>query len=371
VDPRYQQLSEVIAGHSIKVTPGDNVLIEAYEIPEAFVIALIREVRKLGGRPMVDLKNQRILRELVHGADQENMALIGACERFRMEQVQCYVGIRGNHNISEMSDVPGEKMKQFQSAWYKPVHFEWRVPKTRWVVMRWPHASMAQQAGMSTEAFEKFYFDVVMVDYPGMAKAQQPLVERMTETKLVEISGPGTDLRFSMEGIPVVPCSGEANLPDGECFSCPVKDSVEGVIQFNTPTIYLGTTFKDIRLVFEKGKIIEATADKTEKLNEILDTDEGARYIGEFSLAFNPVIQEPMLDILFDEKIAGSFHFTPGNAYDDADNGNRSEVHWDMVMIQRPEYGGGEIRFDGELIRKDGLFVVDALKGLNPENLAL
>ncbi len=222
---------------------------------------------------------------------------------------------------------------------------------------------------MSTEAFEDFYFDVVMVDYPRMAEAQEPLVERMSQARQVEITGPGTELRFSIADIPVIPCSGEANLPDGECFTSPVKDSVVGVIQFNAPTIYHGTTFKDVRLVFQNGKIVEATADKTEKLNEILDTDPGARYVGEFSLAFNPVIKEPMLDILFDEKIDGSFHFTPGSAYDEADNGNRSDVHWDMVMIQRPDYGGGRISFDGEVIRENGLFVPTELQRLNPDSL--
>ena len=188
-------------------------------------------------------------------------------------------------------------------------------------------------------------------------------------TDEVHIVGKGTDLRFSIKDIPVIPCAGEKNIPDGECFTAPVRDSVNGTIHFNTPTIYQGTTFTDVRLRFENGKIVEASANHTEKLNEILDTDEGARYIGEFSIAFNPHITTPMLDILFDEKIAGSLHITPGKAYEVADNGVRSAVHWDMVMIQRPEYGGGEIYFDGELIRKDGQFVIPALAPLNPENL--
>jgi aminopeptidase len=226
---------------------------------------------------------------------------------------------------------------------------------------------MAQQARMSTEAFEQFYFDVATVDYAAMEQALLPLKERMARTDRIRIVGPGTDLRFSIKGIPVVGCSGERNIPDGETFTSPVLDSVEGRLSVNTASLYQGVVFERIVLEFEGGKIVSAEANHAERLNRILDADEGARRIGEFSLAFNPRILHPMMDTLFDEKIAGSFHFTPGQAYEEADNGNRSEIHWDLVTIQRPEYGGGEIYFDGELIRKDGRFVVPELAGLNPE----
>jgi aminopeptidase len=228
---------------------------------------------------------------------------------------------------------------------------------------------MAQAANMSTEAFENFYFDVCTMDYRKMSRAMVPLKKRMRKADKVRLTAPGTDLSFSIKGIGAVECVGLRNIPDGEVFSCPVRDSVNGVIQFNTPTIYSGTRFDNIRLEFRKGKIIKATGSNTKRLNEILDTDAGARYVGEFSLGFNPYIQNPMCDILFDEKIAGSLHFTPGQAYEDCDNGNRSAVHWDMVLIQRPEWGGGEVWFDGEVIRKNGLFVPKDLKPLNPQNL--
>ena len=148
-----------------------------------------------------------------------------------------------------------------------------------------------------------------------------------------------------------------------------MRDSVQGHVTFNAPTIYQGVPFDGVRLEFRDGKVVKATGNPETKLNEILDSDEGARYIGEFSLAFNPHVLSPMRDILFDEKISGSFHFTPGQAYADADNGNRSQVHWDMVCIQRPEWGGGEIRFDGEVVRRDGLFVPAELQALNPDAL--
>jgi aminopeptidase len=228
---------------------------------------------------------------------------------------------------------------------------------------------MAQQAGMSTEAFEDFYFKVCTLDYARMTPGMKVLADLMKKTDRVHIKGPGTDLRFSIKGIGAQPCGGLRNIPDGEVFSCPVKDSVEGHVQYNAPTVYLGASFDNIRLAFRKGRVVEATANNTKRLNEILDSDAGARYIGEFAIGFNPHILEPMRDILFDEKIAGSFHFTPGQAYEGVGNGNKSQVHWDMVCIQRPEYGGGEIWFDDKLIRKDGLFVPKALQKLNPAYL--
>jgi aminopeptidase len=250
----------------------------------------------------------------------------------------------------------------------RPV-LNYRVNKTRWVVLRWPSPSMAQAANMSTEAFEDFYFNVCTMDYRKMAKAMNPLEKRMKAADKVQIKGPGTDLSFSIKGIGAKSCNGKLNIPDGEVFSCPVKNSVKGTIQFNTPTLYSGTRFDNVRLEFENGKVVNAKSNNNKRLNEILDTDAGARYVGEFALGFNPYIENPMCDILFDEKIAGSLHFTPGQAYEIADNGNRSAVHWDMVLIQRPEWGGGEIWFDGELIRKDGMFLPKDLRALNPENL--
>ena len=367
-DPRFDTLADVATIHSTKIQPGERVLIESIDNPKEMVIALIRSVRKAGGIPIVELKQNRIVREIILG-DAAGLKLISEYEAYRMERVDAYIGIRGSHNISEMSDVPAKALQRYQKLWVEPVHLRIRVPDKKWVILRWPLPAMAQQAQKSTEAFEDYYFDVCTLDYSRMERAMEPLKSLMEATDEVHIVGEDTDLRFSIKDIPVVPCAGECNLPDGECFSAPVRDSVNGTIHFNTPTIYLGTTFSDIRLRFADGKIVEATANNTERLNEILDTDEGARYIGEFSLAFNPYITDPMLDTLFDEKIAGSFHFTPGQAYKEAYNGNESAVHWDLVMLQIKKHGGGEIYFDGNLVRKDGLFVRPDLEALNPENL--
>ncbi len=370
-DPRFSQLASVLVKHSMKVSTGDKVLVEAFDIPTDFTVELVKSIADAGGLPLVSTYHQAVLRQLYRSASPDQMKLIGEVEKMRMERVDCYCGVRGSHNISEMSDVPREKMELYEKHWWNPVHTGVRVPKTRWVVLRWPTTSMAQAAGMSTEAFEDFYFRVCAgVDYARMEQAMKPLGDLMDATDMVHITGPGTDLTFSKKGIPSEGCSGERNIPDGELFSCPTKESVNGTLQFNCETLYRGTVFNNVKLTFKHGKIVDASAGgETAKLNEILDSDDGARYIGEFSLAFNPYILKPMKDILFDEKIAGSFHFTPGQAYEQAGNGNKSQIHWDMVCIQRPEYGGGEIRFDGKLIRKDGIFTLPELAGLNPDAL--
>ncbi|MEN0111636.1 MAG: aminopeptidase, partial [Planctomycetota bacterium] len=309
-------------------------------------------------------KNQRVQRSLFQGATQEGMKLAGSLERARMEKVQAYIGVRGAANASQLTGVPAERMDLYQEHWLRHVN-DYRVPKTKWVVLRYPTDSFAQAADMPTRDFEDFYFDVCTADYAAMRKAQQPLVERMQAADRVKITAPGTDLEFSIKGIPVIPCSGERNIPDGEVFTAPVRDSINGTIAFNTPSRYQGVVHSDIRFTFENGKIIDASSSDTARLNTLLDSDEGARYCGEWSLGTNNRVQHPMLDTLFDEKIGGSFHLTPGNAYEEADNGNRSRIHWDLVLIQREDYGGGEVHFDGELVRKDGRFVPEDLQGLN------
>ena len=236
-------------------------------------------------------------------------------------------------------------------------------------MLRYPNPSMAQLAGSSQEAFEDFYFNVCTLDYKKMSDAMDPLVDLMNRTDRVHIKGPGTDLTFSIKGIPAVKCDGLRNIPDGEVYTAPVRESMNGVISYNTFSEEQGFTFENIKFEVKDGKIIHATANDTDRINALLDTDEGARYFGEFAIGVNPYVLSPMKDTLFDEKICGSFHLTPGKCYEDAFNGNHSAVHWDLVMIQRPEYGGGEIYFDNVLIRKDGIFVTDELKGLNPENL--
>ncbi len=368
-DPRFDRLAELLVRYSCGLVAGEKVLIEAIDVPPVFTKTLIRAAAAAGAHPVVWLKSQTVLRELLLVADVPQLEIFAEAEKAAMSRVDAYVGVRGNDNVSELSDVPADKIRLYESTWWGPVHHGIRVPKTRWVVLRWPSPSMAQLAQTSTAAFEDFYFDVCTLDYARMARAAEPLRELLDATRRVRLVAPGTDLSFSVEGIPAVPCVGHRNIPDGEVFTAPVRESVEGTIQYNTPTLYQGVTHEDVRFVFERGRIAAATSSNTDHLNQVLDTDEGARYVGEFAIGFNPHIRKPMKDILFDEKIAGSIHLTPGNAYDVAWNGNRSQIHWDLVLRMEPANGGGEVFFDDRLVRKDGRFVLPELAGLNPENL--
>ncbi|MDN4619546.1 aminopeptidase [Paenibacillus sp. PsM32] len=368
-DPRVKVLAKNLVEYSIDVQPGENVLVEMIGNERDLLNAVIHAIGERGGNVFVQLTDRKVQRAMLMNATESSMKTWAALDLERMKQMQGYIGIRAGENINDLSDVPDDKQKLYNSIYQHAVHSEQRVKHTKWVVLRYPNASMAQLAGMSTEAFEDFYFDVCNLDYAKMDKAQDALEQLMIRTDKVRLVGKNTDLQFSIKDIGAKKCSGQRNIPDGEVFSAPVRDSVNGVISYNTPTVYNGTTFEGITFRFENGKIVEATSNDTEKLNSILDSDDGARHIGEFAIGFHPHILHPMNDILFDEKIAGSFHFTPGQAYEETDNGNRSSIHWDLVFIQRPEYGGGEIYFDDVLIRKDGIFVLPELEALNPENL--
>jgi aminopeptidase len=369
LDQRIRTLAKNLIGYSTNLQKGEKILIEMFDDGLPLTKALVEEVYQVGGIPFVTVKNNKVIRELLKDATVDQLTMIAEWEAARMSSMDAYIGIRAAENSSELADISSEKIQLYQKYWNKPVHTDIRVPKTKWCVLRYPNNAMAQLANTSLETFEDFYFNVCNLNYGKMAQAMDPLIELIHKTDKVRIIGPGTDLNFSVKGIPAIKCSGNMNIPDGEVYTAPVKDSINGYLSYNTPSIQGGFTYENIRFEFTNGKIEKATANDTEKINKLLDTDEGARYIGEFALGVNPYITTPMKDTLFDEKIKGSFHFTPGNAYDNAFNGNRSAIHWDLVCIQTPEYGGGEIWFDDRLIRKDGCFVVAELDGLNPEKL--
>lgn len=368
-DSRMLELAEKLVNYSCELQKGEKVLIESRGADIDFVNALINEVYKVGGKPFLKIIETRAMREIINNGDEElfkEMAKYASCQ---MKEMQAYIGVRGGNNSYELSDVDHKKMQDYMKYYSMPVHHELRVKKTKWVILRYPSEGVSQLMNMSTKGFEDLYYKVCNLDYAKMGEAMTPLVELMNKTDKVRIVARDTDLSFSIKGIGAIKCKGDRNIPDGEVYTAPVKDSVNGVIKYNVPSIENGIRFTDVTLTFKDGKIIDANANLQNKANEIFDTDEGARFVGEFALGVNPYITKPTGDILFDEKIAGSIHFTPGASYDDAYNGNESAVHWDLVQIQTPEYGGGEIYFDDVLIRKDGVFVLDELKGLNPENL--
>lgn len=371
-DPRIEKLAKTIVNYSCKLKKGEKVLIKSYGVGDErnLVAAIINEVYKAGASPFVWNHDPYIMRELLKHCNEEQMKIWAKSDLMLMKEMDAYIGIWGGLNSAENSSVKIENNKIYEKFYLNPVHMKERVKNTKWVVMNYPTPAMAQQASMSTDEFEDFYFKVCNLDYSKMSKAMDSLVSLMNKTDKVRIVGNGTDLTFSIKNIPAIKCAGELNIPDGEVFTAPVKNSVNGVLTYNTPSLYSdGFTYENVRFEFKNGKIVNASCNDTKRINKILDTDSGSRYIGEFAIGVNPYITEPMKDILFDEKIMGSFHFTPGACYDEAPNGNNSSVHWDLVCIQTKKYGGGEIYFDDKLIRKDGIFVIDSLKCLNPNNL--
>ena len=367
MDRRIERLSAVLTQYSCRLQKNDNLLIQYDGDAAVFLVRqLIRDAYRLGARPFVQHQDSTMRREILLGAEEPQIELYRDLQLQQMEAMDAFIDIRGGENSAELSDVPLDRQLMYD-ALMTPVDMQ-RINKTKWVVLRYPSASMAQALGKSQESFEEFFFRVCTMDYEKLSRAMDPLVERMKHTDQVHIVGPGTDLTFSIKGIPVLKAAGEYNIPDGEVYTAPVRDSVNGVICYNAPSSMKGFVYENIRLEISRGQIVKAEGNDSKKINALLDMDPGARYFGEFAFGVNPYICEPMKDTLFDEKICGSFHLTPGDAYEDADNGNRSSLHWDLIQIQRPEYGGGEIWFDGELIRKDGRFVPESLKSLNPEN---
>lgn len=368
-DPRITKLAESLVNYSCEIKPGEKVLIELFDCDDALAEELLKAVYNAGGIPFLHTENARAKRAWLMGLTEEQALLQAKWDAARMSDMDAYIAFRGSLNTTELSDVPEERMKIYETIYQNKVHSDIRVNKTKWCVLRYPNGSMAQNAGLSTKAMEDFYFNVCCLDYSKMKRAMQPLKELMEKTDRVRIVSPGTDLSFSIKGQNAIPCAGEMNVPDGEVYTSPILNSVNGKIKYNAPSLYNGFRFTDVELTFKDGKIIAAHANSDERINAVLNTDDGARYVGEFAIGVNPYILEPMCDILFDEKISGSIHFTPGEAYEDADNKNRSAVHWDLVLIQRQSHGGGEIWFDDKLIRKDGIFTLPELYPLNPENL--
>ena len=369
-DLRLEKLAENLLTYSCELKEGESILIEQRgEDSQPLVKELVKKAYKLGAKPFVNIVNHELLRLAIENSNQEQFEQLAQYSVNQMKDMDAYIAIASYSNLSELSNVNSTQMNLYQKYYIDPVHMKERVNNTKWCILVYPNNSLAQKNNSSLEEFEDFYFNVCCFDYEKMSRKMENLVELMSRTDKVRIVGPQTDISFSIKDIPVVKACGRRNIPDGEVYTAPVKNSVNGVISYNVPSKHNGCIIENIKLSVKEGRIIEATANDNEKINKFLDIDEGARYFGEFAIGLHPYITKPMVDTLFDEKICGSFHLTPGCCYNKASNGNISIEHWDLICIQTPEYGGGEIWFDDILIRKDGRFVLPELECLNPENL--
>ncbi|MFH2010633.1 MAG: aminopeptidase [bacterium] len=371
-DPRNRALADQLVNYSLEIKPGELLYLEVKGLG---ALELARDVVELttgaGGAPVLIYHDEGIYRSFWESAGEPQIKEYAAAHMDLMKRAKAFLSIRGSDNPFDLQGVSEAQMSIVGKHFMIPVHMEERLNNTRWCVLRYPNAPMAVMARRNQRDFEQFFYDVCCLDYAKLSQAMDPLVKLLDSTDTVHIEGPGTDLRFSIKGLPSVKCDGHRNIPDGEVYTAPVKDSVEGTISYNTASIHKGDFYDGISLTFERGKIVESSCrvGDAKKLAKAFTRDEGASYIGEFAFGLNPHITQAMQDILFDEKIGGSIHFTPGNAYESADNGNRSELHWDLVLIQTPEHGGGTITLDDRLVRKDGQFVIDELQPLNPEAL--
>ena len=364
---KLSTLANTIINYSLHLKENDRVQVNFTEEATPLVEELIKEAQKVGAVMSLNLYNPRLNARLAEKNTDARLEHLKNLRKFEVENYEAFIQIRSSFNDYESKNVPKDMTKKLGAMTQELDDI--RINKREWVLLNYPTDLDAYKAKMTTADFNDFAFDVMTVDYKQMSKDIEPLKALMEKTDKVRIVSPGTDITFSIKDMPAIPCTGEKNIPDGEIYSAPIKDSVNGTITYNTPSPYQGNTYNHVSLTFENGKIVNATCDEdNEKLNEIFDTDEGARYIGEFALGFNPKILYPMGDILYDEKILGSLHFTPGRCYSDCNNGNKSSIHWDMVLIQREDFGGGEIYFDDVLIRKNGKFTLEELKQLNYED---
>lgn len=363
-DPRVAEMARVLVDYSTRIKKGDRVLISAAGFEAAPLVKELYAYCLQRGAEYVEYSFNlpEIDRQFYNLASKKQLEVFPQHKLDFYKTLTAYIGISAGENSMVNATSNQKAMVAYQKL-TRPL-VDQRVRHTKWVVTRYPTHGAAQEARMSLEEYEDYLFSACNVDWAAESRKMEKLKKLMDKTSNVCLKGPDTDLRFSIKGLNAIKCDGRYNIPDGEVFTAPVKESVQGVITYNCPTIYQGKEFNNIRLEFKEGKIVKADAGAmTGALNSILDTDAGARYIGEFSLGINPNIRTPMRNILFDEKIFGSIHFTPGQAYDEADNGNRSAVHWDMVRLMQD----GEIWFDDRQIQKNGYFVAPELADLNPE----
>ncbi len=362
--PEDKNLANQLLNHSIELKKGDNVMLQLVGLNGIGLIrALTEAVREKGAHPFIKIEDGETNRLLLENGNEAFWTNQANTDQLPlMKQMDAFIGIRAAENIYENSDVSKEANRAYSQKFLNPVHFEERVNNTNWAVLRYPSAAFAMNAKMPTEKFREFYYAACLFDYNKLEEAMKPLEKLLRKTDRIQLKGEGTDISFSVKGQNWIPCFGKRNIPDGELFSSPILDSVNGHITY-APSVYQGKPFEFVKLEVENGLVTNFDSSNNPALEEILDTDEGARRFGEFSFGLNPIISKPMYDILFDEKIYGSNHLTLGNDYEIAPNGNESNIHWDLVCI------GADVYLDGELIRKGREFVKDELKGLNPESL--
>ena len=359
IDPRVTKLAELLVGYSVKVQPGDRVMIRFGFLAQPLLYEVYRLCLEAGAAEVVfqpDLGEDDMLEIFFKHSNKEQRSTLPKLYDYLIHNVDVFMILDAPRNTRNLSKIDADLQTEYYGT-LRPIT-RWRVNETRWTFVQYPTEALAMDAGMSLNDFADFLFAACNeVDWAAKQKEQQKLVKIVNGTKTVRIVGKETDLSMRIEGRKAEDASGENNMPDGEVFTSVIEDSAEGHIYYSFPAILYGMAFNDVRLKFEKGKVVEATSSNNQaQLNKILDTDEGARRLGELGLGNNFAIKEFSNNILFDEKIGGTIHLALGNSYENNEGLNESAIHWDMVKDLRD---GGELYFDDQLVQKDGKWLLD------------
>ncbi len=365
-DPRELKLAAVLVQYSTAIRPGDLVMISGTPAASSLLLAVYEEVLKAGGHPHVLLNLPGADEAFFRLASEEQLAFVSPVQTMVVEQFDATIGIRSEMNTHELSGVDPALQRQRSKA-MAPVMRTYMQRSARgelrWVTTQCPIPAYAQDADMSLRDYQDFVYAACFCDqedpvvrWSEMHDMQQRLVDWLKGKRDVRVSGPNADLTLSIDGRVFVNSDGHHNMPSGEIFTGPVEDSVNGWVRFTYPAITGGREVEGIELWFEQGKVVKATARKNQEfLLQMLETDAGARYVGEFAVGTNDGIQRFTKNILFDEKIGGSFHMAVGAGYPETGSQNESGIHWDMICDMRD---GGEIHVDGELFYRSGKFLV-------------
>ncbi len=355
VDPRVRKLAEILVDYSTKVKKGDRVLIDADVDAHPLILEVYKLCLQRGAYPRVKIRYPGLAYIFFKYASAEQVRYFPEVEYYEIKHTDVYIRIRAPRNLRELESVDPTKISERMKV-LKPI-LDWRVDKTRWVVVDYPTPALAQEAGMSMEEYEDFLFKACLIDWKELSKKLHKLKEILDKTDKVKIIGEDTELEFSIKGRVAIVADGEKNMPDGEVFTSVLEDSVNGYIYFDLPAVYLGRVVEGVRLEFKDGVVVKASARVNEELlKRILETDEGARRIGEFGIGLNYNITRPTKNILFDEKIGGTIHLALGRGYKETLSKNESAIHWDLIKDMRKK--GSRIYFDGKLVFEDGKWLI-------------
>jgi len=351
IDPRNTQLAEILALHSIKVKSDDKVLIKATsQLALPLAREVYKQVLKLGGFPHLVIGDEPLSKFFYDHAQKKHLDDKPVIDEYLANWSDKSVIIVGENNTRELAEADNKKLTQRAKA-TKTIRD--KMLEKPWILTYVPTPAMAQDANMSTDDLEDFYFNACILDWSKQYASMKKLADSLTNAKKIEVVGDRTHLTLSAKGRIFIPCAGEFNMPDGEVFTAPVDDSVEGYVYFNYPLLRQGKMIRDIQLYFEKGVVVRAQASENQDfLEEILNTDAGARRLGEFAIGLNPGVKRYMYNILFDEKMSNSIHMALGAAYKECNGKNESAIHMDIVKDMRPE--GSTITVDGKVLNPWG-----------------